>query len=145
VRLWKLELQKWADETGLTFQVCHYPPETSKWNKIEHRLFCYITQTWRGKPLVNHTTVVDLIASTTTKTGLTVQCELDEKSYAKGSRSLMQRWRPSTSRATPGIQSGTIPSRLARQIGAVILGCCLNAEDSGEIKADDRHDGGYDR
>jgi hypothetical protein len=84
VRLWKLELQKLADETGLTFQVCHYPPGTSKWNKIEHRMFCHITQTWRGKPLVSRVTVVDLIAATTTKTGLTVQCELDEKAYAKG-------------------------------------------------------------
>jgi Rhodopirellula transposase DDE domain len=84
VRLWKLELQKLADETGLSFQVCHYPPGTSKWNRIEHRMFCHITQTWRGKPLVSRVTVVDLIAATTTKTGLTVQCELDEKSYAKG-------------------------------------------------------------
>ena len=84
VRLWKLELQKLADETGLTFQVCHYPPGTSKWNKIEHRMFCHITQTWRGKPLVSRVAVVNLIAATTTKTGLTVQCELDEKSYAKG-------------------------------------------------------------
>jgi hypothetical protein len=84
VRLWKLELQKLADETGLTFQVCHYPPGTSKWNKIEHRMFCHITQTWRGKPLVSRITVVDLIAATTTKTGLTVQCEMDEGSYPKG-------------------------------------------------------------
>jgi Rhodopirellula transposase DDE domain len=84
VRLWKLELQKLADETGLTFQVCHYPPGTSKWNKIEHRMFCHITQTWRGKPLVSRITVVDLIAATTTKTGLTVHCEMDEASYAKG-------------------------------------------------------------
>jgi len=84
VRLWKLELQTLADETGLTFQVCHYPPGTSKWNKIEHRMFCHITQTWRGKPLVSRVAVVNLIAATTTKTGLTVQCELDEKSYAKG-------------------------------------------------------------
>jgi len=84
VRLWKLELQKLADETGLTLQVCHYPPGTSKWNKIEHRMFCHITQTWRGKPLISRLAVVDLIAATTTKTGLTVQCELDENSYAKG-------------------------------------------------------------
>jgi Rhodopirellula transposase DDE domain len=81
VRLWKLELQKLADETGLILQVCHYPPGTSKWNKIEHRLFCHITQTWRGKPLVSRLAVVDLIAATTTKTGLTVRCELDESIY----------------------------------------------------------------
>ena len=84
VRLWKLELQKLADETGMTLQVCHYPPGTSKWNKIEHRMFCHITQTWRGKPLTSRLAVVELIAATTTKTGLTVRCELDENSYAKG-------------------------------------------------------------
>jgi hypothetical protein len=84
VRLWKLQLQKLADETGLSFQVCHYPPGTSKWNRIEHRMFCHITQNWRAKPLISRVAVVDLIAATTTKTGLTVQCELDENSYAKG-------------------------------------------------------------
>ncbi len=86
VRLWKLELQALADETGLTLQVCHYPPGTSKWNKIEHRLFCHITQNWRGKPLTSRLAVVELIAATTTKTGLTVRCELDENSYAKAIR-----------------------------------------------------------
>jgi len=84
VRLFKVELQNLADETGLTLQVCHYPPGTSKWNKIEHRMFCHITQTWRGKPLTSRETVVELIASTTTTTGLTVRCELDTRSYPKG-------------------------------------------------------------
>ena len=84
VRLFKIELQNLADETGLALQVCHYPPGTSKWNKIEHRLFCHITQTWRGKPLTSRETVVDLIASTTTRTGLTVRCELDTRDYPKG-------------------------------------------------------------
>lgn len=84
VRLWKIELQKLADETGLTIAVCHYPPGTSKWNKIEHRLFCHITQNWRGRPLTSRTAIVELIAATTTKTGLTVRCELDENTYAKG-------------------------------------------------------------
>jgi hypothetical protein len=84
VRLFKVELQKLADETALTLQVCHYPPGTSKWNKIEHKLFCHITQTWRGKPLTSRQTVVELIASTTTKTGLTVRCELDPRTYPKG-------------------------------------------------------------
>jgi hypothetical protein len=84
VRLFKVELQNLADETGLTLQVCHYPPGTSKWNKIEHRLFCHITQTWRGRPLTSRETVVELIASTTTTTGLTVRCELDTRSYPKG-------------------------------------------------------------
>ena len=84
VRLFKIELQKLAWETGLTIRVCHFPPGTSKWNKIEHRLFCHITQTWRGKPLVSRETVVELIASTTTRTGLTVQCALDTRDYPKG-------------------------------------------------------------
>lgn len=84
VRLFKIELQKLSDETGLKLQVCHYPPGTSKWNKIEHRLFCHITQNWRGKPLISRETVVELIASTTTNAGLTVQCELDMRDYKKG-------------------------------------------------------------
>lgn len=84
VRLWKLELQKLADETGLTLEVHHYPPGTSKWNKIEHRLFCRITQNWRGRPLTDRMTVVELIGATTTKTGLNVACALDERIYEKG-------------------------------------------------------------
>jgi hypothetical protein len=84
VRLFKIELQNLADETGLRLQVCHYPPGTSKWNKIEHRLFCNITQTWRGTPLISRETVIELIASTTTKAGLTVRCELDTRDYPKG-------------------------------------------------------------
>ena len=84
VRLFKIELQNLADETGLRLQVCHYPPGTSKWNKIEHRLFCHITQTWRGTPLISRETVIELIASTTTKAGLTVRCELDTRDYPKG-------------------------------------------------------------
>ena len=84
VRLFKIELQKLADETGLTLQVCHFPPGTSKWNKIEHRLFCHITQTWRGKPLTSRLAVVELIAATTTKAGLRVCCELDPRTYPKG-------------------------------------------------------------
>jgi Rhodopirellula transposase DDE domain len=77
VRLWKLELQKFADQTGLEIAVCHFPPGTSKWNKIEHRLFSFITQNWRGKPLVSHEVIVNLIAATTTKTGLQVKSRLD--------------------------------------------------------------------
>ena len=84
VRLWKIELQKFANETGLIISVCHLPPGTSKWNKVEHRLFSYISQNWRGKPLVSHEVIVNLIASTTTRTGLTVKCELDTNSYTKG-------------------------------------------------------------
>lgn len=84
VRLWKIKLQDLADETGWTIAVCHYPPGTSKWNKIEHRMFCHITQNWRGTPLTSRLTVVELIAATTTKTGLQVRCELDTNIYAKG-------------------------------------------------------------
>ena len=84
VRLWKRELQALADETGLGITVCHYPPGTSKWNRIEHRLFCHITQNWRAKPLTSRLAVVDLIAATTTTTGLTVACELDTNTYEKG-------------------------------------------------------------
>ena len=84
VRLWKIELQKLADETGLTLTVCHYPPGTSKWNKIEHRLFCHISQNWRARPLTSRAAVVELIAATTTKTGLKIACELDTTCYVKG-------------------------------------------------------------
>jgi hypothetical protein len=84
LRLWKLELQKLADETGLEIAVCHFPPGTSKWNKIEHRLFSAITQNWRGKPLVSHEVVVNLIGATTTTTGLTVKSELDMNQYPAG-------------------------------------------------------------
>ena len=84
VRLWKVELQKFADETGLTVKVRHYPPGTSKWNKIEHRLFCRITQNWRARPLTDHAAVVELIAATTTKTGLKVESALDTRTYEKG-------------------------------------------------------------
>jgi hypothetical protein len=83
VRLWKRELQNFADECDLSITVCHYPPGTSKWNKIEHRLFCHISQNWRGKPLTSRLAVIELIAATTTKTGLTVRCELDTRSYEK--------------------------------------------------------------
>jgi hypothetical protein len=84
VRLWKVELQKLADETGLTLNVHHYPPGTSKWNTIEHRMFCHITQNWRGRPLESRLAVVELIGATKTRTGLTVQCVLDERTYEKG-------------------------------------------------------------
>jgi transposase len=84
VRLWKTELQKLADETGLVIAVCHLPPGTSKWNKIEHRLFSFITQNWRGKPLVSFEVIVSLIAATTTNKGLKVRSELDSNLYAAG-------------------------------------------------------------
>jgi transposase len=86
LRLWKYELQNLADELDLTITVCHLPPGTSKWNKIEHRLFSFITQNWRGRPLVSYQTIVQLIAATTTKTGLEVRSELDTNTYPAGVR-----------------------------------------------------------
>jgi len=83
-RLWKVELQKLSNETKLTIHVSHFPPGTSKWNKIEHRMFSFITKNWRGRPLIDRATVVNLIASTKTKEGLTIQARLDERIYQKG-------------------------------------------------------------
>jgi hypothetical protein len=83
-RLWKLELQRFADRTGLTISVSHFPPGTSKWNKIEHRLFCHITENWRGRPLTDHETIVQLIGSVRTTTGLTVKAKLDTREYPLG-------------------------------------------------------------
>jgi hypothetical protein len=81
VRLWKRELQGFANETGLAVTVTHLPPGTSKWNKIEHRLFAYISQNWRGKPLLTHQVIIQLLAATTTDNGLTVTCDIDANSY----------------------------------------------------------------
>jgi hypothetical protein len=83
-RLWKKSLQSLADELGITLNVCHFPPGTSKWNKIEHRLFCFITKNWRGRPLTTYEVIVNLIASTTTKTGLIVRAALDPHQYETG-------------------------------------------------------------
>jgi hypothetical protein len=84
VRLWKWELQQLADETGLEIAVCHFPPGTSKWNKIEHRLFSFISQNWRGKPLISHEVIINLIAATTSITGLSVKSDLDPNTYPAG-------------------------------------------------------------
>jgi len=84
VRLWKIELQKLADELGLTIVVLHLPPGTSKWNKIEHRLFSFISRNWRGRPLIDYRTIVELIGATTSTTGLSVRCELDQNLYPAG-------------------------------------------------------------
>src|SRR5271168_5000516 len=116
LRLWKIALQQLADETGLIIQVCHYPPGTSKWNKIEHRMFCHITQNWRATPLTRRLAVVELIANTTTKPGLTIRCELDTNTYPKGIK----------------VSGRRIPSRLEllhltqrSDSGALISGRCL--------------------
>jgi hypothetical protein len=84
VRLWKRELQVLADALRIAISVCHLPPGTSKWNHVEHRMFAFITQNWRGKPLVTHQVIVQLIGNTTTTTGLTVACRIDANSYEKG-------------------------------------------------------------
>mgnify|MGYP001565484191 FL=1 len=84
LRLWKLELQKFADETDRPITVCHFPPGTSKWNKVEHRLFSFISSNWRGEPLRDYETVVRLIAATTTAKGLRVTCRLDRRKYQVG-------------------------------------------------------------
>ena len=84
MRLWKIELQKLVDELAIPITVCHLPPGTSKWNRIEHRLFAFITKNWRGKPLVSHQAIVQLIGATTTQTGLEVRAELDRNIYPAG-------------------------------------------------------------
>jgi hypothetical protein len=83
-RLWKLTLQELADELGMAIKVSHFPPGTSKWNKIEHRLFSFISKNWRGKPLISLAVIVNLIGATTTESGLKVQCVLDYNDYGKG-------------------------------------------------------------
>jgi len=83
-RLWKIGLQELANELNLKLTVCHFPPGTSKWNKIEHRMFCHITENWRGRPLLSRAVVVNLIGNTTTDAGLTINVELDTNSYPKG-------------------------------------------------------------
>jgi hypothetical protein len=84
LRLWKVKLPEFADEAGITIQVCHFPPGTSKWNKVEHRLFSFISTNWRGEPLRDYETIVRLIAKTTTATGLKVTCRLDRRRYPVG-------------------------------------------------------------
>lgn len=83
-RLWKSELQDFSNLTGLEVQVSHYPPGTSKWNKVEHRMFCHISKNWQGQPLIDIETVVSLITSTTTKNGLKIKCVVDENKYETG-------------------------------------------------------------
>lgn len=122
LRLWKLELQKLADELRFPVSVCHLPPGTSKWNKIEHRLFSFISQNWRGRPLVSHEVIVNLIAATTTRGGLRVQCELDDSSYLPGRKVSKQEfaairirrdefhgdWNYTVLPSPPRVQSGTL-------------------------------------
>ena len=86
VRLWKVALQAFVNEIGLRVHVCHFPPGTSKWNKIEHRMFAHISMNWRGKPLTSHEVIVNLIGATTTTTGLRIAAELDNKTYETGTK-----------------------------------------------------------
>ena len=83
-RLWKVALQELANRLEMPIRVCHFPPGTSKWNKIEHRMFCHITQNWRGRPLVSHDIIIQLIANTSTSQGLTIQAQLDRRKYPTG-------------------------------------------------------------
>jgi hypothetical protein len=110
VRLWKVELQTLANTLGIPITVCHLPPGTSKWNKIEHRLFSFITINWRGKPLRSFKTIIQLIAATTTTTGLTVRAELDEASTLKASKSPMPNSLRYNSHVTYSTETGTTPS-----------------------------------
>ena len=117
-RLWKIELARIAEQTGLTITVCHLPPGTSKWNKIEHRLFCHISMNWRGRPLTSHEVIVNTIAATTTGTGLTVAAELDTGNYPTASRSPTNRcatWNAPPCAATSSTATGTTPSHRATQ------------------------------
>jgi hypothetical protein len=91
-KLWKYELQKFANETGLSIEVSHFPPGTSKWNKIEHRLFSYISENWRGRPLISYQVIVSLIANTSTTKGLKVACEIDNKQYHTGIEITDKQW-----------------------------------------------------
>lgn len=84
IRLWKREIQKLSNKLGITIQVCHFPPGTSKWNKIEHQMFSFVSKNWRGRPLDSLGTIVNLIASTTTKKGLQIKAEIDTNEYEKG-------------------------------------------------------------
>jgi hypothetical protein len=93
LRSWKWELQQFANESGMTISVCHFPPGTSKWNKVEHRLFSFISQNWRGQPLLTYETVVNLISRTTTTTGLTVSCRLDRRKYPTGRKVTKEEWK----------------------------------------------------
>ena len=113
-RLWKVSLQGLADDLGLKLSVSHFPPGTSKWNKIEHRLFSFITQNWRGQPLVSHQTIVNLIAGTTTKTGLIVKAALDTNEYATEIKVSDEELAASVSNGMSFMAIGTTPSRHAR-------------------------------
>src|SRR5215468_954862 len=109
-RLWKLELQRLANQTGLCITVCHFPPGTSKWNKIEHRMFCHITTNWRGRPLVTYQVVVNLIAHTTTTNGLKIHARLDRRHYQTGIKVTRDEWAAVNVKPDKFHGAGTTPS-----------------------------------
>ncbi|MDR6981318.1 hypothetical protein J2X68_008061 [Streptomyces sp. 3330] len=109
-RTWKTKLAQFASEAGLEITVCHLPPGTSKWNRIEHRMFSHITANWRGRLLTSHEVIVESIAATTTKTGLTVHAELDTNPYPTGILSATTRSLPCRSAGIASMATGTTPS-----------------------------------
>ncbi len=110
IRAWKVHLAALATETGLEITVCHYPPGTSKWNKIEHRMFAFITMNWRGRPLTSIRTIIELIAAATTNSGLTIQVAHDPTEYPKGVKTSDAELAPSPSPHTTGTETRTTPS-----------------------------------
>ena len=106
----EVELQKLATQIGLTISVAHHPPGTSKWNRIEHRMFAFISQNWRGKPLLTHKVIVQLIAATTTVSGLAIRCNIDASRYPKAAKSQTPNSTASISDTTSSIPIGTTPS-----------------------------------
>ena len=119
LRAWKVHLAALAAETGLRITVCHYPPGTSKWNRIEHRMFSFITMNWRGRPLTSLRTIIELISATTTATGLTIQAAYDPNWYPPASRSPTPNSPPCPSTPTTSTANGTTPSTLnqTRRLG----------------------------
>jgi hypothetical protein len=118
-RLWRVALQELANELQLSLQVSHFPPGTSKWNKIEHRLFSFITKNWRGRPLTSYQVIVELISNTTTEAGLIVKAVIDTTDYKTGGKSATKSWRRSTSVARGSTANGTTRSFLEREIDQV--------------------------
>ena len=143
VRLWKRELQVLADGLGIAITVRHLPPSTSRWNRIEHRLFAFITQNWRGKPLVSHQVIVQLIANTRTNTGLTGACRIDANDYDKGIRVSDAEMAASTCEPMASIASGTTSLHKNNQKDdAIIVAQTLTPTDAPRVAAPERIDRG---
>jgi hypothetical protein len=133
-RLWKVALHELAFQLGMAIDVCHFPPGTSKWNKIEHRMISHITQNWRRRPWVSHEVVINLIANTTTKAGLRIQAELDAGTYSTGSRFQTKNWPLSTSRGQSFTETGTTLSSLrVRKYNQLIMTRFLRTDLGGSV------------